>query len=284
MIQLCQNYSLILQHGSFKREQMMKLHERLVNAMDNLGFPIKRLGTIEQIETIAPNLKRLHIHGNFNKLRIRPGDSMRLCIAAANYRHYTIAGFNKEKETCEVLVYHHSSGKAGAWLQNSIPGDTLILKIKKARRHLNLRFNPVFKQHFLFGDESSLGILQYIKSQADLYNHACLCLVELDQQHRYWPDLLLLGETMVVEKSNEDPAKEAIEQINLPGKIFKKRWAEAAFYLSGRSGSILALQKALYALGIPKRNIQIQPYWVDSNKTKWPASCPILRGLKNPAK
>lgn len=214
-------------------------------------------GIIHNIHSVAPQLKRITLKGSFDKFSLRTGDTLHLQIAGRGLRAYTISQMDLNKGLIEILVYLQGYGNTSQWFRKLLVGDQLHL----FRRNNRLKFQPGFTQHFAFGDETSLGWLQSFKEQASRMQHDYLCLVELEKGHQSWPGLLQLEDVMVVEKTNAEPARAAIEKIQLPGEVFKQRWSNAAFYLSGNSKSVQAFKKSLIDLGIPSKNIQSAAFW-----------------------
>lgn len=238
---------------------MSKLSKWLRVSLERASRFFLPTGKIVCIEDIAPKLKKIVLRGDFTHLPFTPGLVVKCRIGKLQFRQFTLSRFDKASGSCELLIYLQNDSKAAAWVTGLKSGDQLRLFGWAAR----LRYQPDFTGHVAFGDETSIGLLQSIGEQALRQSQPFLCLVELDKMHHSWPELLQFGEVMIVEKSMEYPAKEAIEKIVLPGAAFRQRWAGAAFYLSGRSGSIQAVKKTLLSLGISPRNIQAQSYWKD---------------------
>lgn len=239
---------------------MPKLFRCIQSYLAKQPFKGTSTGIIHNIHSVAPQLKKITLKGSFDNFRLRSGDTLHLQVAGSGLRAYTISQIDLNKGLIEILVYLQGYGKTSKWFRKLLVGDQLSL----FRRNNQFRFQPGFTRHFAFGDETSLGWLKSFKEQASQLQHPYLCLVELEKGHQSWPELLKLEDVMVVEKSNEQPARAAIEKIELPGEVFKQHWADAAFYLSGNSRSVQAFKKSLLDLGIPSKNIHAAAFWKSS--------------------
>ena len=240
---------------------MPKIFRCLQEYLAKQPFIKTSTGIIQHIHSVAPQLKRITLKGSFEHFSLRKGDTLHLQVAGKGLRAYTISQMDLNKGLIEILVYLQGQGNTSQWFRKLLVGDQLHL----FRRSNRLNFQPGFAQHFAFGDETSLGWIQSFKEQATRLQHPYLCLVELEKGHQSWPELLKLEDVLVVEKSIVDPAKAAIEKIRLPGEVFKQRWSNAAFYLTGHSKSVQAFKKSLLDLGIPAKNIQSVAFWHNKN-------------------
>lgn len=217
--------------------------------------------TVTAVHNIAPALKKITMTGNFSKIKYTPGNVVEFRVTDNDYRHYTVSFFDKEKNSCEMLVYLHGLGVGSKWAQNVKEGDVLKLlgpggKISYKENHEN---------HVVFGDETSLGLMLCLQREALARGDKIYLLAELEEAFSGWPALLHL-QADIVSKSAESPAQPAIDKISEGNESFWNQWDTAVFYLTGRAKSIQAFRKALITKGIPMKNIFTEPYWADGKK------------------
>lgn len=213
------------------------------------------------VEYFLPELKKIVMKGDFSKMDFIPGNVIEFRVTDTEFRHYTVSAFDKEQQTCEMLIYLHDRGVGSKWAQGLKAGDRVGLMGPTSR----IKYKNDYDAHFIFGDETSVGLMQFMAQEALWRGHNYYCLAELDEPNRRW--LEALGVTAhVVEKSYEPAAEGAVRAIAAQPDGFWKTWNHAAFYLTGRAKSIQAVRKALTAQGIAMKNIFTEPYWAEGKK------------------
>ena len=216
---------------------------------------------VTSVECIFPELKKVVMKGDFLKTNFIPGSVVEFRVTATEFRHYTVSDFDKEGQTCEMLVYLHGRGVGSKWAQNLKVGDRLGLMGPTNR----MKYKSGYKEHFIFGDETSLGLMQFMSNQAEHSRHKYFCLAELDASNYRWPDALGISAT-VVDKEYDPAARFAVEFITGKPEAFWEQWKDSAFYLTGRAKSIQAVRKALVAKGIAMKNVFTEPYWAEGKR------------------
>jgi len=216
---------------------------------------------VSGVEYFLPDLKKIVMKGDFSKLNFLPGNVIEFRVTATEFRHYTVSAFDKAQQTCEMLIYLHDRGVGSKWAQNLKTGDKLGLMGPTSR----IKYKTDHKAHFIFGDETSVGLMQFMAKEAGRRGHSYHCLAELDESNCRWLEALDIP-ACVVSKEYEPAARPAVEAIAARPADFWQQWSNAAFYLTGRAKSIQAVRKALVAQGIAMKNIFTEPYWAEGKK------------------
>lgn len=220
--------------------------------------------TVSEVNYIDKQLKQVRFEGDLSRTNFQPGQVVQLRVSETEYRHYTPSFFDKDKGICEVLFYLHGQGPGSHWARSLQKGQTIKFRGPGGR----LRYDSSAKYHFLFGDETSIGLFQCIKDVVNQNRQEYLCILELENEFANWPDFANLS-AEVVPKSLNEPANEAIQILNsvsTPDSVFWDVWKDATFYLAGRAKSIQSVQRKLRELGINGRQIRTEPYWAEGKQ------------------
>ncbi len=159
------------------------------------------------------------------------------------------------------MFYLHGKGPGSSWADNLKTGQIIKLRGPGGK----LKYNGAAKYHFLFGDETSIGLFQCIKNEVNENRQEYLCILELENEFANWPDFANLS-AEVVAKNEDSPGLEAIkilDSVSTPDSVFWEVWKDATFYLAGRAKSIKLFREKLRGLGIQGRQIKTEPYWAD---------------------
>ncbi|CAG5016684.1 hypothetical protein DYBT9275_05608 [Dyadobacter sp. CECT 9275] len=207
------------------------------------------------------DLKRIRFEGDLKSTRFVPGNVIEFRVSDTEYRHYTPSYYDSENGICDVIFYLHDKGPGSKWADLLETGTQVKIMGPGGR----LRYNERSKHHFLFGDETSLGLFQCLKEVVQENDQEYFCVAELEKNNRSWASLAGLS-AEVVSKSDEHPAREAIA-ILTEIKQYKSEcwdaWRKATFYLTGRAKSIQAFRNALVTSGVSRSQILTQPYWAE---------------------
>jgi len=213
------------------------------------------------VEYLSLNLKKIVMAGDLSGTKFTPGNVIEFRVNDHEFRHYTASRFDRQQGVCEMLVYLHGKGEGSRWAESIKAGDRL--KMMGPGGKINYRY--AHSHHFVFGDETSLGLFACLKEAALENDHPLYCLAELEENYSGWPELVHVP-AEVVGKSFATPALPATEKISALGGLFWQEWRDAAFYLTGRARSIQAVRKELLSQGVSMKNIQTEPYWAEGKK------------------
>lgn len=216
---------------------------------------------VTHMEYVFPEIKRITMKGRFSAGKFAPGSVVEFRVTENDFRHYTVSAFDQEKGICEILIYLHGRGVGSKWADQIRVGQSAGLMGPSNR----LRYKYDKEAHFVFGDETSLGLMEYITREARMRGHKTFCLLELDEINHHWVDELDITAT-IVNKDYEPAAKFAVEEIIKLPSSFWQQWEDAAFYITGRAKSIQAIRKILVSKGISMKNIMTEPYWAEGKR------------------
>jgi NADPH-dependent ferric siderophore reductase len=208
--------------------------------------------------------KRVRFEGDLRGSGFAPGQVVQLRVSDTDYRHYTPSFFDEKNGVCDILFYLHGQGPGSDWARQLAVGQTIRLRGPGGR----LRYDAAAKHHFFFGDETAIGLFRCLKDAVNENNQEYLCVLELDEGNRTFPERSDLT-AEVVAKSSEIPAFGAIQvldAISPPDSVFWDVWKHATFYLAGRAQSIQAFRKKLKSFGVSGSQIRTQAYWADGKK------------------
>jgi NADPH-dependent ferric siderophore reductase len=211
---------------------------------------------VSSVDYIGEQLKKVVFEGDFRKIKFAAGNVVEFRINDNEFRHYTLSGFDADAGTCEVLFYLHDRGKGSLWARCLGPGD----RIKMIGPGGRIRYKSA-EQHFLFGDEASVGAFQCLGALIRQNGQKSLSILELDRQHQDWVHLTGMP-AVAVSKSYEDPGGSAIARLE---EVFDSgQWEkDVVCYLTGRAKSVKAMRRFLLSKGVGSRNIQVEPYWAE---------------------
>lgn len=241
---------------------MPKLPKWVANGVEKMFSHLMHPVTVTHTQLLDNHLKLVRFEGDLSKTKFKPGNVIEFRVNETDFRHYTPSLFDKIAGVCEVIFYLHNLGVGSQWATNLQVGNEV--KLMGPGGKVNFQFDQSF--HFCLGDESSLGLALNLQQAAQAQQHAMMCLLELDQQHQHWGQMLDL-QAQVVSKSEHQPAYNAIQFLNkIEAQTWQDQWRRAFFYLTGRAKSIQNFRKALKQKGVLPNQIVTQPYWADHKK------------------
>lgn len=214
------------------------------------------------VEYISPQLKKIVMQGDFAKAKYTPGNVIEFRVTENDFRHYTISDFDKEKGLCEMLVYLHGQGVGSKWIENLKAGDNL--KLMGPGGKMSYQFS--FQQHFVFGDETSLGLMLCMEQAALKNKQLFFGLAELEKEHLGWINFLNSESIKSTESCFKNPAQPAIDLLSQWKDYFNENINDSCFYLTGRARSIQQFRKFLMEKGVASKQIKTEPYWAEGKK------------------
>ena len=215
---------------------------------------------VVDVEFLADSLKRVRFEGNLTSTKYNVGNVIEFRVNDTDFRHFTPSMFNAEKGICDVVFYLHGKGPGSNWAKVLERGQQTKLMGPGGK----LAFNGTKTYHVIFGDETSLGLCQAIGYATQVQEVEYLCLLELAEDHRFWPDLVNISADVVIRNRNEEVTKTRIkrELDDLPAQFMEN----AEFYLTGNAKSIQWVRKCLLQNGVLSKQMQSQPYWAVGKK------------------
>lgn len=235
---------------------MPKLPSWLADTMEKIIS--NKIHAVEVIGTkmLSSNVKSVTLRGDFSSTHFEPGNEVLFRVNANEYRHYTLADFDQAESTCQIIFYLNSQGPGHNFAVNMQTGDQLKLIADDAK----VGYQNDSNQHFFFGDETSMGLYEWLGKKA------------LDEDAEYFGILEMKAENLdsvaklkllidAVPADVDAPAQNAITWMeNMHPKCWEM-WKDATFYLTGRAKSVRQFKKYLKQRGVSFKQIVSMPYW-----------------------
>ena len=163
---------------------MSRIPKWLGDTMDavfkNMHHPVQ----VTKINYLDSRLKKIRFEGDLSQTRFTTGNVVEFRVTPTDYRHYTPSYFDAEKGVCEIIFYLHNKGVGSHWAGKLQTGD----KLKLLGPGGKLAYQPAFGNHFVFGDETSLGLMVCMQEEANKNNHNLFIMAEVDPAHKKWID------------------------------------------------------------------------------------------------
>ncbi|NVB42003.1 siderophore-interacting protein [Pseudenhygromyxa sp. WMMC2535] len=227
---------------------MPELPQMLAGTMSRLfGKPVSVIAT----SCPAAQFKRVRFQGPaLIGAPVAPNTVVEFHVDPRSFRHYTPAAVDPERGSLDVLFHLHGRGPGSAWAEGLAVGDTASLLGPGSGK---LRVDPESAAHLLLGDETCLGLAEWLGAQLEGF-HAYLeadtdCAEAAASSTRILPrDGRERGDALVawLEANPPDPG--------------------AALYLSGHAQTIQRLRQVLKAQKFPPRQLRVEPYWADNKR------------------
>ncbi len=240
---------------------MPTLPKWLANGLEKTFASMMHPVSVEAIEDIDQNLRRVVFSGDLSNCRYTPGNVIEFRVSERDFRHYTPSVFDPSAGLCEVIFYLHGSAPGTQWLKSLREGQTF--KLMGPGGHLAYR--PDFQHHLIFGDESALGLTKALQQAIHAAGQTSEILLELESEHHDWPERVGL-KAQVVGKSASQPAQDSLlwlERAFADDIGPERKLQQTMFYLTGRAQSIQKMLKLLKQKGIGRQQIVSEPYWAD---------------------
>ncbi len=217
---------------------------------------------VTHTEYYAADLKLVRFEGDIHQADFVAGNVVEFRVTDTGYRHYTPSSYDALNHVCEVIFYLHGQGPGSAWASSLKPGDRTKLMGPGGK----MSYQAAFRRHFVFGDETSLGLMICMERAAREHGHDFRALAELGDTRQEWPAVLGSAAIQVATCSPEDPAGPAIRLFITGALVPDDETDDTCFYLTGRARSIQQFRKMLVARGVANRQIKTYPYWAEGKK------------------
>ncbi|MFT3703044.1 MAG: siderophore-interacting protein [Agriterribacter sp.] len=204
--------------------------------------------SVTKSEYLNERLKRVRFEGDLSGTKFKSGNVVAFRVTPNDFRHYTPSYYNESKGICEIIFYLHGKGVGSQWAEELSPGYSSRF-IGPGRR---LSYSLQSSNHFIFGDETSLGLMSCMHAEAERNNHSFFALMETGSTNRHWNSFFPSIPAVYITSSIEYPAKSGIlffEQLD----DWLVAMEHTAFYLTGRAKSILAVRKYLLSKGVSNK-------------------------------
>lgn len=205
---------------------------------------------------INEQIRSVVFKGNLEKLNLKPGYAIAFRVSQNAFRNYTPSYIDAEENIFQILAHIHGNGPGARFFADLKLGQQIPVSMARGRKVTESASN-----YYLFGDESTLGLACILQEHFQAMGKHFSTLLHLGQHHQEMPACLGLTSYEMVQRSDNEP------NIYVPGfTIFDSqsisRWAHAQFILAGNGLYIQKIKKELLRLGIERRQIHAEPYWV----------------------
>ncbi|OQP68598.1 siderophore-interacting protein [Niastella populi] len=206
-------------------------------------------------EYINPAIKRIRFHGDISRLNFHVGYAMAVRVSGTEYRNYTVSYHDAEKGIVEMIAHLHGNAPGSIYVDSLTTGDALRLVPPRGKK----MYDSAVKQHFFFGDETSLGLACSLQQSLQKNDQRYRFYFELDHENKNVPALLGLDNYTLVAKGTTFFDAALVNELPL----FRIRnWHRGNFILTGNARSVQTIRKVLKQNNI-SGNILAQAYWAE---------------------
>jgi NADPH-dependent ferric siderophore reductase len=206
-------------------------------------------------EYINPHIKRIRFHGDIKALNFQIGYAMAVRVSGTEYRNYTVSYHDMEKGIVELIAHLHGAAPGSLYIDNLAVGDEIRLIPPRGKK----MYDHAVKQHYFFGDETSLGLACSLQSALQKDDQRYRFYFELDAQNQNVPGLLGLDNYTLVHKKITFFNEALINEL----PFFRIRgWQDSNFLITGNARAVLTIRKVLKQNTI-SGNILAQAYWAE---------------------
>jgi NADPH-dependent ferric siderophore reductase len=236
---------------------MPKVPKWVANAMETVFRSQIRQVVVTEITSLNPYLVKVTFSGNFEKVAFKSGQAIAIRVDETNFRNYTPSHWDSEKGIFEVIFHLHGNGPGSQYISGLKLNDTLGVVLP---RGFDL-YRQDQKYHFLFGDETTIGLFKSLQHLIEDNNQEYIGILELNQSTLSFNIDTNTGLDFVSASHNK--AQNAISLLEkLPEQVWEL-WKNGAFYLMGNGRSIQNFRNVLREKGVSIKNIKTQPYWTE---------------------
>jgi len=223
-----------------------------------------RSASVSEAVTVADGFRRIRLAGpDLRGVAWTPGQKLQIMLGGWASRTFTPMSWDAEAGVTELLVYTHGAGPGAAWAEQLRGGEPCLAFGPRRSLELTALGEPVL----LFGDETSIGLARALRGAG------------------------FGAARVVLEVTAPEPAAAALEAVGVSGaRLVPRRpddshlqdveaeletWSRAASLpaevlgscvLSGKAGSIAALQRALRRLGVARGRVSAKAYWAPGKR------------------
>lgn len=237
---------------------MPRIPKWLGDAMEKVSGKYYHSVRVTHTAYLNEKLKLVRMEGDLFSTSFTAGNVVEFRVTDQDYRHYTPSRFDKEAGVCEVIFYTHHKGAGSGWAEALTVGDELKLIGPGGKLH----YVPTQRNHFVFGDETSVGWMQCMEAAIERNGHHIFGLLEVKPGYNGW-ERFINKNIRITEASYLDAAGPAIEVVKNWEDHFPVLMEETFFYLTGRAKSIQVLRKTLIKKGVSSSRIKSEPYWAE---------------------
>lgn len=212
-----------------------------------------RKAKISNIEDAGTAFRIITLSGDaLRNIRWTPGDKIQFSLGGWVQRTYTPLEWDSDAGLMRILICLHSAGPGARWARNLHVGDECIVFGPRT----SLDVSKAVGIRVVIGDETSIGLACALTRWLPAGSLRSLFEVNSVKNTQEALVRLDLSGIELFERKENDTHIDEIEE-----RLSAFVTAGATFLLTGKASSIQRLRRALQALGIPKSNLIVKPYW-----------------------
>lgn len=209
---------------------------------------------------INPEILQVSFAADLHNIDFYIGSAVMVRTGSKDLRHYTISAFNRDTGLFEILFHIHGNGPGSDLAARLEIGEKLKLAVPGGKK----MFVPESNHHFLFGDETSLSLIQIFIAEIQKTGALHDGVIELNAQNLEVPEKLDINLQSVL-RTPKTPAAQAIAYLMELKTETDFPLEQCAFYLTGNVASVHAFRKEIKKLGVSSKNIKFQGYWAEGS-------------------
>lgn len=209
---------------------------------------------ILSVECLSPHIKRIRFQGDIYKMNFEIGYASVIRVTETAYRNYTVAYYNKQQGIFDIVFHIHGNGPGSGYANNLQAGDEIFISGPRGKKFYDAKAG----KHFIFGDETTLGLACSFLPVLEQGRHEFQCYFELEEENKDVPRLLGLKNYTVFPKNGSFRNEKWLSELPV---FQKEEWRDASFVLAGNVRSVQAFRKVLKNRNASK--VASQGYWLE---------------------
>ncbi|RYD70395.1 MAG: siderophore-interacting protein [Sphingobacteriales bacterium] len=187
---------------------------------------------------ITPQIKTIRFQGNISRMDFQIGYAIVIRVSEKEFRNYTVAYHDTKAGILDIIFHIHGNGIGSRYIDELTMGDELYISIPRGQK----QYNANVKKHFIFGDETSLGLACSFLPELKKNNHQFQYCFELDECNKTAPKLLGLENYVVFTKNGSFQKENWIAELPISNT---PDWLTSNFILTGNARSVQTFRRVL---------------------------------------
>jgi hypothetical protein len=213
--------------------------------------------TVLETSYISPQIKKIRFAGDISAMNFQIGYANVFRVSETEYRNYTVSFYDKKKGIIDIIFHIHDNGAGSRYIDGLHVGANLYSSGPRGRK----LYDPLVKQYYIFGDESSLGLACSFLPLLIRNQHRFQFCFELNEENKDVPRLLGLKNCTIFPKTGLFKTETSIKQLPV---LKTSDWINARFVLTGNAKSVQVFRNTLRRN--TARNIVSQGYWLEGKR------------------
>lgn len=224
------------------------------DAMENLLASKFLEVQVTAVSYPAPGVKKVRFEAPCSRMDFYIGYAVAFRVSALDFRNYTPVMV--DDDAFEIVFHLHGKGPGSLFAGGLQTGDSLKMLMPRGKKMYRSA-----AAHYVFGDETSLGLTLAIVQEAKARQQAFTGLLELEDGNREAPEQLQLP-LAVIPKDSHHKMAAVLDAHFAAGAVP----AAGMYYLTGNARSIQVFRGLLKERGVGSSQILTQPYWAEGKR------------------